>query len=33
MVISVDADHNGTTDFTITLTGVTHLSASDYIFA
>jgi Ca2+-binding RTX toxin-like protein len=33
MVISVDADHNGTTDFTITLTGVTHLSASDYIFS
>jgi Ca2+-binding RTX toxin-like protein len=33
MVISVDADHNGTTDFTITLNGVTHLSASDYIFA
>jgi Ca2+-binding RTX toxin-like protein len=32
-VISVDANHDGTTDFTITLNGVTHLSASDYIFA
>jgi len=32
LVIGVDADHNGTNDFTITLTGVTHISASDYIF-
>ena len=32
LVISVDADHNGSNDFTITLVGVTHIAASDYIF-
>src|SRR5205823_2064201 len=32
LVISVDADHNGSVDFTITLAGVTHINASDYIF-
>jgi Ca2+-binding RTX toxin-like protein len=32
LVISVDADHNGTNDFSITLVGVTHIAASDYIF-
>ena len=32
LVISVDADHNGTNDFTITLVGVTHIAASDYVF-
>jgi Ca2+-binding RTX toxin-like protein len=31
-IVSVDADHNGTFDFTITLTGVTHVGSSDYIF-
>ena len=32
LVISVDADHNGTNDFTITLVGVTHIAAADYVF-
>ena len=32
LVISVDADHNGTNDFTITLVGATHIAASDYVF-
>jgi hypothetical protein len=32
MIVSIDVDHNGTTDFTITLAGVTHLSSSDFIF-
>ena len=32
LVISVDADHNGTNDFSITLIGVTHIAASDYVF-
>jgi Ca2+-binding RTX toxin-like protein len=32
-VISVDADHNGKADFTITLTGVAHVDTGDFIFA
>ena len=32
-VVSVDADHNGRSDFTITLTGVTHVDTGDFIFA
>ncbi len=32
-IISVDADHNGKTDFTITLVGVSHVASGDYIFA
>jgi Ca2+-binding RTX toxin-like protein len=31
--ISVDADHNGRADFTITLTGVSHVDTGDFIFA
>jgi hypothetical protein len=30
--VKVDANHDGLVDFTITLAGVTHISASDYIF-
>nr|WP_037552800.1 calcium-binding protein [Sphingomonas sp. URHD0057] len=32
-VISVDADHNGRADFTITLIGVSHVATGDFIFA
>jgi Ca2+-binding RTX toxin-like protein len=32
LVISVDADHNGRADFTITLTHVTHVDTGDFIF-
>jgi Ca2+-binding RTX toxin-like protein len=32
LVLNIDADHNGSTDFTVTLTGVTHINAADYIF-
>jgi Ca2+-binding RTX toxin-like protein len=32
-VISVDSDHDGRADFTITLTGVTHVDTGDFIFA
>jgi hypothetical protein len=31
--VSVDADHNGRADSTITLTHVTHVETSDFIFA
>ena len=31
-IISVDADHNGRADFTITLVGVSHVASGDYIF-
>jgi len=31
-LLRVDANHDGTVDFTITLVGVTHVVASDYIF-
>jgi Ca2+-binding RTX toxin-like protein len=33
LLVSVDADHNGRADFTITLTGVNHIETSDFIFA
>jgi hypothetical protein len=33
LVVSVDADHNGRADFTITLTGVNHVETTDFIFA
>lgn len=33
MVISVDANHDGRADFTITLIHVSHVNASDFIFA
>jgi Ca2+-binding RTX toxin-like protein len=32
LILNIDADHNGATDFTITLTNITHLNSSDYIF-
>ena len=32
-VISVDANHDGRADFTITLTGVSHVDTGDFIFA
>jgi Ca2+-binding RTX toxin-like protein len=32
-IISVDADHNGKADFSITLTGVAHVDTGDFIFA
>jgi hypothetical protein len=32
-VISVDANHDGRADYTITLTGVTHVDTGDFIFA
>jgi hypothetical protein len=32
MVVSVDANHDGRADFTITLVGVTHVDASDFVF-
>ncbi|MEO6226024.1 MAG: calcium-binding protein, partial [Sphingomicrobium sp.] len=32
LVISVDADHNGRADFTITLTHVSHVETTDFIF-
>ena len=32
LLIKVDVNHDGHADFTITLTGVTHVDASDYIF-
>jgi Ca2+-binding RTX toxin-like protein len=31
LLVKVDANHDGLVDFTITLAGVTHISASDYI--
>jgi hypothetical protein len=31
-VVSVDANHDGRADFTITLTGVTHVDSGDFIF-
>jgi len=31
-IVSVDVNHDHRTDFTVTLVGVTHVSASDYIF-
>ena len=33
LVVAVDADHNGRTDFTITLAGVNHVETTDFIFA
>jgi Ca2+-binding RTX toxin-like protein len=33
LLVSVDADHNGRADFTITLTGVNHIETTDFIFA
>ena len=33
LVVSVDADHNGRADFTITLIGVNHVDSGDFIFA
>jgi Ca2+-binding RTX toxin-like protein len=32
-VVSVDANHDGRADFTITLTGVSHVDTGDFIFA
>jgi serralysin len=32
-VVSVDANHDGRFDFTITLTGVTHVDTGDFVFA
>ena len=32
-LLRVDANHDGRIDFTITLVGVTHVAASDYIFS
>jgi serralysin len=32
-IVSVDANHDGRFDFTITLTGVTHVDSGDFIFA
>jgi hypothetical protein len=31
-VVSVDANHDGRADFTITLTGVSHVDSGDFIF-
>ena len=31
-LVKVDVNHDGRADFTITLTGVTHIDASDYVF-
>jgi Ca2+-binding RTX toxin-like protein len=32
LVVSVDANHDGRADFTITLTGVSHVDSGDFIF-